>query len=63
MYLAPNDKGLIPIDGTYVSYDQLVPKISEVKAELFNYDSEKDVLHHNHLWALRTLFNTRRAAL
>ena len=43
MYLAPNNKGLIPIDGTYVSYDQLVPKISEVKAELFNYDSEKDV--------------------
>ena len=43
MYLAPNNKGLIPIDGTYVYYDQLVPKISEVKAELFNYDSEKDI--------------------
>ena len=42
-YFAPNKQGMIYIDETYVTYDQLVPKISEVKAELFNYNAEKDV--------------------
>ena len=43
MYLKPNANGLISIDGTYVTYDQIVPKISEVSAAIFNYNSEKDV--------------------
>ena len=43
MYLKPNANGLISIDGVQVTYDQLVPKISEVSAAIFNYDSKKDV--------------------